>query len=461
VIGGRSAGAVAAGVQLGAQLGVQLGVQLGLPAAAVPGPGTDPYPPKLAGRAVDAPNPAGWYRGPVPVRWTASDGWSGLAGTPPVVDVDGEGDALVAAATAFDRAGNHRTALSRPVLKIDRTPPVTVLEAPPGWASTDRSVGLAATDNLSGVATTWSRVDGGEPQSGELVTLPGPGDHTVEYWSADRAGNQERRRTVTLHLDERAPTLTHRVLPAGNPAGWHRGPVRVEFGCRPGAAPVARCPAPARVAGDGTTLLAGTAVDRSGRRSVDPVTVNVDTVAPVLGVRADHVPGRGGWYGEPLTLTFSCRDDRSGIPADGCPEPVTVSEGAGQEVTVDAVDVAGNRTALTVQGLDVDTGAPVTRVRTEPGTRAGRAVVVVRLAATDRLSGVAGTSYRLDGGPARPYRGPLTVTGDGVHRLTYRTVDRAGNVDGGTAGRLLTLRVGDEPPAGIDPGVSPDMPSVG
>jgi large repetitive protein len=450
----RTTGAIAVGV---AQLGLQLSHTAAL-AAALPGPGADPYPPALTGRAVTPPNPDGWYRGPVPVRWTASDGWSGLAVAPPDLQVEGEGEGLVAAGTAFDRAGNHRSVRLRPALRIDLTAPVTSLEAPPGWASTDRTVALAATDNLSGVAGTWWRVDGGRPQSGDQVALPGPGDHTLQYWSVDRAGNPERPHTVLLPGDGRAPEVTHRVLPAGTRSDWHRSPVRVVFRCAPGDAPVVRCPAPVRVGRQGTTVLAGTAVDRAGRQAADPVTVSIDAVDPVLAVRADHAPGRSGWYGEPLTLTFSCWDAGSGIPPGGCPGPVTVPEGAGREVTVRAADVAGNAASLTVQGLDVDTTAPVSHARAEQVTRAGRVLVRVRLRGTDALSGVAGTWYRLDDGPTLRLHGAVTVAQPGEHRLTWWTVDRAGNVEGGARGRRTTVLVPGDGSGSTDP---TDPPTAG
>ena len=55
--------------------------------------------------------------------------------------------------------------------------------------------------------------------------------------------------------------------------------------------------------------------------------------------------------------------------------------------------------------------------------------VTVTLNATDDRSGVAYTTYHLDGSPVRTYVNPIVVSADGVHTLTYHSADRAGNVE--------------------------------
>jgi len=127
--------------------------------------------------------------------------------------------------------------------------------------------------------------------------------------------------------------------------------------------------------------------------------------------------------------------------------------------TAEGLDVGAAVTVrLTVDSLDVDTTAPRTEHRLDrPTVRDGRVTVRVRLAARDPLSGVAGTYYRLDDGPVLRYRGRLTVPADAEHRLTYWSVDRAGNVEGDGRGRSLTL-----PPAVTagDPAPPPASPSA-
>jgi hypothetical protein len=65
---------------------------------------------------------------------------------------------------------------------------------------------------------------------------------------------------------------------------------------------------------------------------------------------------------------------------------------------------------------------------TAPRTTAAVVAGVLTLTATDTGSGVASTSYAIDGGSAQPYTGPVTLPA-GQHTVTYRSSDRVGNIE--------------------------------
>src|SRR5439155_1214930 len=84
--------------------------------------------------------------------------------------------------------------------------------------------------------------------------------------------------------------------------------------------------------------------------------------------------------------------------------------------------------------------------------------VTITLNATDDRSGVAYTTYHLDGSPVRTYSNPIVVSADGIHTLTYHSADRAGNVEvhkdatfqkDGTVTATLQLVNGTSPPDSI------------
>jgi hypothetical protein len=58
---------------------------------------------------------------------------------------------------------------------------------------------------------------------------------------------------------------------------------------------------------------------------------------------------------------------------------------------------------------------------------------------------VATTFYTVDGGPAQAYSGPFNV-GNGVHAVTYWSIDLAGNVESSATGHTVTLRVDNVAP---------------
>ncbi len=74
-------------------------------------------------------------------------------------------------------------------MNIDRTAPTTGADAPAGWNNTTVTVSLEAVDGLSGVDTTYYKVDGGSQQEGTSLTIDTEGVHTLQYWSVDQAGN--------------------------------------------------------------------------------------------------------------------------------------------------------------------------------------------------------------------------------------------------------------------------------
>src|SRR5207248_2664217 len=70
--------------------------------------------------------------------------------------------------------------------------------------------------------------------------------------------------------------------------------------------------------------------------------------------------------------------------------------------------------------------------------------VSIALSASDATSGLAATYYSLDGGAQQTYAAPFTVSGDGTHAVSFRSVDKAGNSE---AANSLTVKIDGTPPA--------------
>lgn len=70
--------------------------------------------------------------------------------------------------------------------------------------------------------------------------------------------------------------------------------------------------------------------------------------------------------------------------------------------------------------------------------------VTITLSATDPDSPVAATYYSVDGGSQQTYSAPFTIAGDGVHQLSFYSVDPAGNQE---KAHQLTIKIDATPPA--------------
>jgi len=379
----------------------------------------DLTPPTLTGTPLDNPNANGWYRTAVPIRWACHDALSGVASCPGDTSVSGEGAGLVSSASIHDVAGNVTTATSLPV-NIDHTPPLTSAAAPVGWSKSAVTVALSALDNLSGVDATYATVDGGVAQATGSVSISGDGNHTLSYWSVDKAGNVEPERTITVQIDTAAPTITHTTTPVPNAAGWNASDVTVAFQCSDSVSGVASCAAPQLVTGEGASLrVTGTATNNAGWSTDDTALVSIDRTPPTIIASADRAANANGWYSDDVVANFACADALSGVSS--CTSPVALGEGAGQSATGTASDIAGNTATATLSGVNIDKTPPVVTYSGNQGTYSIADTVDIACSANDALSGIATTTCADISGPAWQF-------GLGVTNRSASATDLAGNV---------------------------------
>jgi PKD repeat protein/glucose/arabinose dehydrogenase/type 1 glutamine amidotransferase len=252
----------------------------------------------------------------------------------------------------------------------DSEAPVTTAVANPGgeWSTGPVTVTLAATDSGSGVDRTEYAVDGGAwtPYTAPF-SVSADGTHAVTYRSADKAGNVETTKALTVKVDATKPTATAATTPAAPDGqnGWFTSSVSV-----------------AVTAADAGSGIAKTEV------SVD----------------------NGPWT--------------------AYTDPVSVSADGSHTVAYRATDVAGNTFAGSLP-VNKDAAAPLTSAQFAAPNDDGwhNGAIPVTLSAVDTVSGVASTQYSLDGGPWKPYTEPVNVAGDGTHTVAYRSTDKAGNVE--------------------------------
>ncbi len=270
----------------------------------------------------------------------------------------------------------------------DTTPPtvtatITGTQDGQGNYVDQATINLAATDNTggSGVASTEYKLDTGAwtPYTAP-VNVSALGAHTVAYRATDVAGNvsQEGSKSFTVvegggGEDTTPPTVDATVTGTQDSNGNF-----VE-----------------------SATVTVTATDNQGGSGVATTEYKLDDAAwapytqPVLvSVLGQH------------TVLYRATDQAGNVSAEGSKQFTVVADQTDTTPpTVDA-EVSGTQDA---EGNYVD-------------------VATVTLSATDAESGVASVEYKVDDGAWTAYSTPVAVNTPGMHMVSYRATDVAGNV---------------------------------
>ncbi len=335
---------------------------------------------------------------------------------------------------SVDKVGNKEEVKTTEV-KIDTTAPVTTAKVPTDWSKEAVTVTLTATDDQSGIAKTYYSVDESEFTEGTSFTVKGDGLHKISYYSVDNAGNKEEVKTAEVKIDTTAPVTTAKV-----PTDWSKEAVTVTLTATDDQSGIAKTYYSVNksefiegtsftVKGDGLYIISYYSVDVAGNKEeVKTAEVKIDTTAPVTTAK---VPA--DWSKEAVTVTLTATDDQSGIAktyysvdesefTEGT--SFTVKGDGIHKISYYSVDAAGNKEEVKTAEVKVDTTAPVTTAKVPADW--SKEDVTVTLTATDDQSGIAKTYYSID--ESELIEGTsFTVTGDGLHKISYYSVDTAGN----------------------------------
>ena len=406
-----------------------------------------------------------WHEHAVTVHPTASDATSGVhttqyrldggswqaynPSTGIVVGASGE-HALDYYST--DWAGNQEGTKSCTV-RVDTVAPVTDDDAETAWVGVPVTVTLSPLDTGgSGVEHTDYRVDGGSWRQGTVIDVPAPsdgsndGEHTIDYYSTDKVGNEESAHPCVVRIDTIKPQTSDDA-----PGAWRCVPVNVHL------SPVDPSPgsgiASTRYRLDGGSWTGGTSVFVSGHglHTIDydstdvagnqelthPCTVRIDLHAPI-----SHDDYDGLWHTGDVNLHLTADDPDSGLASImhrvdgggwGGGSSFTVGGDGHHNVDYFALDNAGNEEVWRHVEVRIDTQAPHTGNDAPPGWR--NSDVTVHLSAGDGVGiGVAHTYYNLDGGgwtagSAVVVAAPSNHSNDGAHTIQYRSDDLLGHLE--------------------------------
>ncbi len=279
---------------------------------------------------------------------------------------------------AVDRAGNLTYGPSGDIyISSDNQAPDTNAAVAPaayidGWRSAPTTVTLTATDNSDVVDITYYQIGDGAFSTYEAPFVVPQGQSTVHYYSVDAVGNEETPEQIIIKSDGDLPITA--------------GAVTTQ----------------ASVEREGVTYCSA------------PTTMTLDASDATSGVYRTYYR-----LGENDPIQYA--------------GPFVMPAGT-TEVTFWSVDKAGNRGADQVRVVNVDAAAPATVLDYPKASgKWASAPVSVTLSASDAMSGVDATEWKVDG-DWQTYGDPFSVTQAagiaGPVTVSYRSVDVFGNQEG-------------------------------
>jgi len=346
------------------------------------------------------------------------------------------------------------------------------------YVKSTTSLDLSVVDQSGlGVNHTWYRIDGGgwnDYSSSFFLTTEG--QHLVEWYSEDKAGNVEAVNTQTLRVDDTPPATS---LSIGNPRYLVGGnfvrssTLLARQAADGGVTPVGIDFTKYRIDGgvwndySAAFNLAGEGQHVVEYYSSDFLT-NQETAKSIQMIVDDSPPATAISIGEPrystssvfvkstTPLALTATDGGVGYNStfyrlwDGLWSPwlqhsssfnLAGSDGTWY-VEYLSFDHLGNKESVKNETLILDDTAPVTTL--SPATGPYTIDTMFSLAATDAGCGVNVTMYRIDGGNWSVYSGGFTLA-DGNHNISYYSNDHLNNTEA-VRWREVTVQGATQPP---------------
>ncbi|PLS01446.1 OmpL47-type beta-barrel domain-containing protein [Neobacillus cucumis] len=316
----------------------------------------------------------------------------------------------------------------------DVTAPVTVADPDGQWSKDDVTVKLTATDDLSGVKSTYYSINHSEFVEGTELTIQQEGINTVSFYSVDNAGNIEEVKSVDVKIDKQAPES---VINASE--YWYKDKVDLELTAADDLSGVQATYYSVNgsdfkegtsftVDQEGVNTVSFYSIDNAGNFEIQQkIEVVVDKTAPVT---VSDVKDQ--WYTDSVNVKLTARDDLSGVKAtyysiDGADFSEGTNAAVGTEgvhqLAFYSVDNAGNIEEQKTVEVKIDKTAPVIKAEF-PAEYALGSSLDLTYEATDNLSGIKESYVEVNG--VKNTTGQITLDQPGVNTIKITAIDNAG-----------------------------------
>ncbi|MGA1849019.1 MAG: OmpL47-type beta-barrel domain-containing protein, partial [Thermoplasmatota archaeon] len=355
---------------------------------------------------------------------------------------------------------------------IDATPPETTArlagpEGENGWYLGDVDITLEPGDKISGIASTYYILDRDSPAIyNSTFNSTGDGEHSLEYWSIDVAGNMEARSKLTFRIDTGAPRTFMELSGEKGENDWFISPVNVLFSPEADMSGVnstfirvngggwerrtdacyeigawSSDTGSVEISEEGTYLIEGFCRDQAGNEGpVSNLTFRIDRDPPITDIFVEGTPGLNGWYVSEIKVHLTTRDNSSGVAStyyrflggswDTYSSPLNIRKDGKYTIQYHSVDNGSLKEDWRSANLKIDKVPPTTSMEIigEEGKNEWFVSPVrIDLFGNDLMSGFNSTWISLDGSDFTRYHSPYIVNTPGLHMVRYYSMDMAGN----------------------------------
>lgn len=302
--------------------------------------------PPVIGYTLNPPTPGAgqWYNVPVTIDWTVTDPESpatltGCADSTQSAETTAEGVDFSCSATSTGGAAG-------PVvvnLKVDTTAPtvtptITGTVGDDGWYTSNATLHWNVDDALSGLQDANACPD--------VPVNTDQAETTYFCTVVDRAGNSTTN-TAAIKRDATAPIVSSQVTGTPGSNGWYTTAVTIDWTTSDPTSGIQNeigCVDRTVVDADGEVTSTCSAENGAGLTTAgSPVTVKVDSVAPVVAPNVTGTLGLNGWYVSDVLVSWDYTEGGSGV-VDACStHPVDSDTDAdGDDFSCTVHDAAGN-----------------------------------------------------------------------------------------------------------------------
>ncbi|RDY71662.1 S-layer homology domain-containing protein, partial [Halobacillus trueperi] len=343
-----------------------------------------------------------------------------------------------------DQAGNQEEVRTVNVNHDFKAPETSISSVSDEWHDSNVEVTLSSSDGLSGVSKTEYRVNEEEWVNYDTsILLEEEGSNKVEFRSIDHAGNVEATQSKVIKVDKTAPVTTAEEVPADwsnqdieltlSSSDELSGVSSMEYKINEGEWKVYSDPI--TLDQEGSTTIEYRSIDKAGNEEeIQSVVVKLDQTSPVTTASETPID----WVSEEVELTLTAKDELSDVSSveykiNGSDwklynGTITLKQEGENVIEYRSVDVAGNQEEKKSLTVKLDLTTPETSI-SDVSDQWQTSSVEVALSATDSLTGVSKTEYRVNDGEWTAYSRPVVFEKEGAHKLEYRSFDEAGNVE--------------------------------